>query len=302
MNKLFVSVIIPVFNDRNRLGLCLQSLEKQNYPKHQYEVIVVDNGSSVDIQSFIKQFNQTKFIYEAKTGSYAARNKGIAIAKGEILAFTDADCIPSNNWIKKGVDHLTRIENGGLIAGRIDVFPRIEGKPTFIELYDISSGFPQERYIKERHFSVTANLITTKNIFKKVGRFNPQLKSGGDLEFGLRAYREGIVQVYANDVVVKHPARYSIFHLFNQATRVAGGRYQLLRDDQSGKLTSSRDTQHNRQYFTPLSTIGKSLKAIWGMPRLSILDKLSLIGIAFSLRCISILERIRLSLGGKAIR
>ncbi|MGL4504066.1 MAG: glycosyltransferase, partial [Planktothrix sp.] len=54
----FVSVIIPVFNDLDRLLVCLQSLENQTYPKKSYEVIVIDNGSAEEIKSVVLQFSQ----------------------------------------------------------------------------------------------------------------------------------------------------------------------------------------------------------------------------------------------------
>ena len=90
MNQ-FVSVIIPVFNDAERLKICLTALEKQTYPQDYYEVIVVDNGSDENLENVVKQFTQAKLAYYPELGSYAARNHGIALAKGEILAFTDAD-------------------------------------------------------------------------------------------------------------------------------------------------------------------------------------------------------------------
>lgn len=100
--KLFVSVIIPVLNDSERLKLCLEALEHQTYPKKLYEVIVVDNGSDQSIGSVVSKFTQATATAESHPGSYVARNKGILIAQGDIIAFTDADCIPALDWIEKG--------------------------------------------------------------------------------------------------------------------------------------------------------------------------------------------------------
>lgn len=294
MNNPFVSVIIPVFNDKDRLILCLQALEKQNYSKDKYEVIVVDNGSTDNVQSIVKQFNQAKLAFEKKTGSYAARNKGISVAKGILLAFTDSDCIPCEDWLKNGVYHITQNSKCGLVAGKIKIFPQTNGYPTLIELYDISTGFQQECYLKERHFSVTANLITSKRVVKQVGLFNPLLKSGGDLDFGLRIHKAGYEQIYADKVIVMHPARHTFSQLFNQAIRVAGGRYQLAKE--------SHNTKHKKQYFTHFSTISNSLIKIWALPQLSVITRFGLIGIGFSLRFISTWAHLRLLLGGKAVR
>jgi len=96
----FVSVIIPVYNDPERLKTCLQALEEQTYPQSSYEVIVVDNGSDESIEPIVTEFNQAKAGYEPHPGSYAARNKGLSLARGEVIAFTDADCIPALDWIE----------------------------------------------------------------------------------------------------------------------------------------------------------------------------------------------------------
>ncbi|MBO1348747.1 MAG: glycosyltransferase family 2 protein [Hormoscilla sp. GUM202] len=101
---MLVSVIIPVYNDAEPLRTCLECLENQTYPKESYEVIVVDNASQSDTASVVNEFSQAMITYEKKPGSYAARNKGISVAKGEIIAFTDADCIPAADWIEKGVE------------------------------------------------------------------------------------------------------------------------------------------------------------------------------------------------------
>ena len=85
-----VSVIIPVFNDKQRLEKCLEALENQTYPKDCYQIVVVDNASTVDLKSTVMQFQQARLYYEEKPGSYAARNKGLSVATGEIIAFTDS--------------------------------------------------------------------------------------------------------------------------------------------------------------------------------------------------------------------
>ncbi len=95
----FVSVIIPVYNDAGRLRICLAALHKQTYDSDRYEIIVIDNGSdpSPVMDNLKVEFDNVVYDQELTPGSYAARNKGITIAKGDVIAFTDADCIPVNN-------------------------------------------------------------------------------------------------------------------------------------------------------------------------------------------------------------
>ena len=227
-----VSVIIPVFNDAKRLKLCLHALENQTYPASQYEVIVVDNGSDVDevraVEAVVAQFGQAIATQELTPGSYAARNRGIALAKGEVIAFTDADCIPAPDWIEQGVQRLLHAPNCGLVAGNIEVFPRDHNRPTAVELFEIATAFPQEHHLKTLRYGATANLFTLRSVIEDVGVFNQDLKSGGDLDWGRRVYDAGYQQVYAEDVRIAHPARESFSQMRQKVIRLAGGHYDLL--------------------------------------------------------------------------
>ena len=227
MEKIYshVSVIIPVFNDVKKLRKCLAALEQQTYPHDAFEIIVIDNNSTQDIKSVILDYKQAKYVFEAKPGSYAARNHGLSIAKGKILGFTDADCVPASDWIEKGVQRLLETNNCGFIAGRIDFFFENPKRPTIAELYDSRTFLNQKKYVEEEQFGATANLFTFRNIFDKVGLFNTQLKSGGDREWGKRTHAAGYTPIYADDVRIAHPARYSIQALKKKVSRVVEGQH-----------------------------------------------------------------------------
>jgi glycosyltransferase involved in cell wall biosynthesis len=221
----FVSVIIPVLNDRDRLEICLQALEKQTYPPELYEAIIVDNGSVENIESLIKKFPQASLIFEVKRGSYAARNKGISLAKGEIIAFTDSDCIPAPNWLEAGVRQLLLIPNCGFVAGKIKILFQDKNFPTAVEVFDSIFNLQQEKYVQKYHYGATANLFTFKKIFEEVGYFNFSLKSGGDAEWGGRVFARGYSIIYADDTCVEHPARNSLAQLTKKVIRQTGGSY-----------------------------------------------------------------------------
>jgi len=106
MQHPFVSGIVPVYNDTSRLVLCLDALEHQSCPTERFEVVVVDNGPRPSLEPPIADFRQSRVGHEPRPGSYAARNRGTRSARGRILAFTDADCIPARNWIHTGVGAL----------------------------------------------------------------------------------------------------------------------------------------------------------------------------------------------------
>ncbi|MGL4501901.1 MAG: glycosyltransferase, partial [Planktothrix sp.] len=195
--------------------------------KKLYEVIVIDNGSDEEIKSVVLQFRQVVATEEKHPGSYAARNKGISLAQGEIFAFTDSDCIPHANWIEKGVDNLSRVNNCGLVGGKINIFFKDTENPTAVELYDSVMAFPQKNYIEGDKFAVSANLFTFRAVFEKVGLFDTEVKSGGDYNWGRRVFAAGYQLVYAPDVCVDHPARSSFKELYKKIVRVIGGQYDL---------------------------------------------------------------------------
>tara|TARA_R110002020_G_scaffold47533_3_gene135156 strand:- start:1724 stop:2608 length:885 start_codon:yes stop_codon:yes gene_type:complete len=215
----FVSIIIPIYHDWVRLALCVEALKKQTYPKHYFEIIIVNNDPEDPIPNSFCNLDNIVLLNEAKHGSYAARNSGIRAAKGEILAFTDSDCIPLENWVEAAASLLC---NGSeRVAGKIQIFGSSK-KLNFAEAYDKIYAFDQKSNAY-KGASVTANMITWAKNFDLVGLFNEKLFSGGDTEWGLRAYKQGINITYSENVIVKHPARKSVRELLMKARRVAGG-------------------------------------------------------------------------------
>jgi glycosyltransferase involved in cell wall biosynthesis len=223
----FVSVIIPVYNDLERLKICLKALENQTYPASFYEVIVVNNDPAEDIESHISQSDNVRVICEGHRGSYAARNKGISNAKGAVIAFTDSDCIPLEDWIDKGVETLLSQPNIGLVAGKIRIVVRDPENPTAMELYEKIAAFPQKYYVQKQKYGATANLFTFKKVIEKVGCFDGRLLSSGDFEWGNRVFAAGYKQVFAADTCVLHPARRTFRQKFKKKIRIIRGRYEL---------------------------------------------------------------------------
>jgi glycosyltransferase involved in cell wall biosynthesis len=230
----FVSVIIPVFNDALRLRRCLLALAGQRYPAGRFEAIVIDNGSSDDLIPAVDGLRFVRLGHEPRPGSYAARNAGLAMARGSTLAFTDSDCLPEPDWLQRGVARLEAHPGCGLVAGRIALFfagPR----PTAVELYESITAFPQHEYVARDHYGATANLFTRRDVFDRVGLFAAELTSGGDREWGQRVYAAGLAQVYAEEVLVRHPARRSFGELAHKIVRVTNG-MERLRARQPGSF------------------------------------------------------------------
>ena len=220
----FCSVIIPAYNTEKTISLLLESLVKQDY-QGEYEVIVVDNRSTDATVGEVEKFSHVRILHERDIqSSYAARNRGIKNAEGEVLAFIDADCIASENWFKKGIGEMTQ-RKADLVAGEV-VFTFENKQPSVYEYLDSVRKLKQETYV-QKGFGATANLFVRKQVFKKIGFFRQDLQSGGDYEFGKRATKNGLRLHYSNKAYVFHPARSTFGELIKKTKRVARGLAQL---------------------------------------------------------------------------
>ncbi|MEM9816514.1 MAG: glycosyltransferase [Cyanobacteria bacterium P01_D01_bin.6] len=302
MEQPLVSVIIPVFNDTAGLQQCLVALDSQTYPQSRYEVIVIDNGSDQiqAIESLVANHRTTRLVHESTPGSYAARNRGIAVATGEILAFTDADCIPNDDWLMTGVTTLTSISNCGLVAGRIKMLLQNPTRPTAVELYESIRALPQNEFVNQAHFGATANIFTYRQVFHTVGLFDSSLKSSGDLEWGQRVYAAGYQQVYAEACLVQHPTHTTLQSFCARARRLVGGHYDLQM-----KRTQTywqRQSVFLRGIFMGLfpyvNSQGVVATLLSDAKTKSIVLKAKMLTLLVLSRCVSSLEIMRLKVGG----
>ena len=165
------SVIIPVYNNPHGLKKVLASLVEQDFPKDQYEIIVADNRSTDESLDIVHEYaenypNLVKCVIEDEIqSSYAARNKGIEMAKGEVIAFTDSDCIPAVDWLTQGYNSLIGSEVS-MVAGKIE-FTFKDSKPNIWEYFDAAGKLNQKAYVDDAGFGATANLFVRKRNFYK---------------------------------------------------------------------------------------------------------------------------------------
>lgn len=297
-----VSVIIPVLNDEAGLTRCLAALAQQTYPRSRFESIVIDNGSDqIEGLQRLAAVHQATLIQELAPGAYAARNAGIALATGEIIAFTDADCIPAPDWLERGVEQLEQHPDCGLVVGRVDVFPQDRERPNLVEVYQMVTAFRQDHFLQQFRGGATANVFTRRSVMETVGGFNPELKSFGDFEWGARIFAAGYRQQYVPAVRVRHPARHSWQEITQKNARVSGGVYDRFMPDKGSWW--QRQKALLRLVWDDFFYDGAVFSTILrhrGLAQPG--QKVRLVLVVGWLRCLSAIEKIRLHFGGVSQR
>ena len=199
----FVSIVIPVYNGSTTICLCLNAIQQLDYPKELYEVIVVDNNSNDGTPEIVQQF-PVKLIYELEfQGPHAATNTGILHARGDIIAFTDSDCVPKKDWLKKLV---APFSDDGVVAvgGRIEAYQPSSGVERFLNQVRplknglrLSGTFPMS--------IITANAAYRTHALYKVGLFNKKMYTGADVDLAWRVQWETEKKaVYINESIIYH--------------------------------------------------------------------------------------------------
>lgn len=227
-----VSVVLPVFNDPDGLRTTVDSLVEQSYPSDRYEVLVVDNGSTdgtltvaneyADVYEIVRALEETEI-----QGSYAARNRGIRNATGDVIAFIDADMWVDDTWLSDAVSEFADT-SAEYMGCAVEIVPE-HSTPNIYERFDVATGFPIELFVEERNMAPTCCLFVHRSVFEKVGLFDPRLVSGGDSEFGRRVAAAGYEQHYAETVTMYHPARESLREHLSKNFRIGRGSGQKAR-------------------------------------------------------------------------
>ena len=298
---MYVSVIIPTYNDWHILSLCVEALAIQSYPRESFEVIIVNNNADDTVPDDFLLPVGFKLIAERKPGSYAARNAGIRQAKGEIIGFTDSDCIPDKNWIKNAVDYFKNNKTCTRIAGNVSVFFN-SSKPTKAELFDKVYAFPQRLYVTNSGAAVTANMFTYKKLFDTVGFFDENLMSGGDILWGKMACKANKQIDYVENVIVKHPATKTLPHLTKRAKRYAGGTVQNYQRHKYKGVSFFRFLGGLRSRISRIKNVYEKNVDHGIEKNLNYFEQLTLVMLKNYLICVRAIELFRVHMGKKPNR
>jgi glycosyltransferase involved in cell wall biosynthesis len=191
------SVIVPVRNGSSVLPRLMAALDRQTLPRESFEVIVGDDGSSDGGTDGIETADtHVRVAVGPPLTSDAARNRAASLARSDVLAFCDADCIPAPSWLEAGISALDTADLVGGFIGAIN-----QGGPTLWTLLDLDTWLDQERMIRWGSVS-TQNLFVRRELFEQVGGFDEALHYFGDYEFAWRSTAAGGRLVFSRDAVV----------------------------------------------------------------------------------------------------
>jgi glycosyltransferase involved in cell wall biosynthesis len=192
-----VSVIVPARDAAATIGRTLAALADQDLSEP-YEVLVVDDGSrDTTVAEAERAAGPVSVLRQHGLGPGAARNRGAEAARGEILAFTDADCFPARGWLSAGVGAL---EGRQLIQGLVRPDPEASRGP-----FDRTLWVERETGLYE-----TANLFVEREVFERLRGFEAWLdpvvgkELAEDVWFGWRARRAGVRTAFCPEAVVHH--------------------------------------------------------------------------------------------------
>jgi cellulose synthase/poly-beta-1,6-N-acetylglucosamine synthase-like glycosyltransferase len=235
-----VSVVIPAHNASKGLIACLDALEWQTLAQERYEIIVVNDGPGDATAEVIADRYGVSFLSQPQRGAAAARNLGAKQAQGEILLFTDDDCIPESNWVETmiapfadqevvGVCGVVRTRQTGLL-------------PRFIQLeYDY-----RYRNIARRRridFINTGTAGYRRHIFMKSGSFREDLLGAEDTELSFRLASQGHKMVFAPEAIVYHVHPESILEYARRKCHYSYWRMIVYRRHPRKALADSRTPQ-----------------------------------------------------------
>ncbi len=193
-----VSVIIPAFNARLHIGAALSSVLDQDYPN--LEIIVVDDGSSDETSEEARRYGErVRVIRQANAGPAAARNRGVSVSRGELLAFIDADDVWIAGKLAAQVRYLREHPDVGVVFGAWIRWNASEdgsfGEPPGpsdcdegLGIVEAESGWIYPQLLLDSAVWIVVALIR-KDLWNRLGGLDEALRTGEEYDFFLRASR-----------------------------------------------------------------------------------------------------------------
>ncbi len=236
MRPLQLSVIIPHLNEPDDLRQCLLSLDAQREDGIPFEIIVVDNGSVEMPVTACLDIPNLRLEHEGVPGPGPARNFGANLARAEVLAFIDCDCIAQPGWVRAIVDLMAKRPDIDLLGGDIAILLTDPRYPSAIESYENIYSYRARAYVEKYGFAATGNMAVRKRVFQSVGPFGG-ISTMEDTEWGQRATAKGYKIAFLPEAKVLTPSCKSFTdlarrwdrHVAHEFRNIAGHRGAMLR-------------------------------------------------------------------------
>jgi lipopolysaccharide/colanic/teichoic acid biosynthesis glycosyltransferase/glycosyltransferase involved in cell wall biosynthesis len=198
-----VSVVVPAYNAAGTIDLCLDALADQTFPREDYEIIVVDDGSTDDTRARVGAHAGVQLVTQDHAGPAAARNLGAQRAMGDILLFTDADCAPARDWIERMCAAFDDKGTVGVKGAYVTRQQEIVARFAQLEYEAKYDRMAQHRFID---FIDTYAAGYRRDVFLANGGFDPIFPHASveDQEFSFRLARQGLKMVFIQDALVYH--------------------------------------------------------------------------------------------------
>ena len=201
MAKVTASVIVPAFNAEKTIGKCLESLEKQGF--RGYEIIVVDDGSRDSTLEIIGRHGRARLLKQSHAGPAVARNNGAKNAKGEIVVFTDSDCVAESTWLeemlKPFADKRVAGVQGRYKCGQKELVARL----IHLEIEQRYEKMEKQEFVD---FIGSYSAAYRASVFEELKGFDTSfpMASGEDTDFSFRVHKAGHKMVFNPNAIVWH--------------------------------------------------------------------------------------------------
>ena len=244
---IYLSIVIPVWNEEKFILDTLRSLIDQDYPKERFELIIV-NGMSTDstrlvVERFITDHPETNIRLLDNPGrlSSRARNIGVRAAKGRLIAVIDSHVYIPNNQLFENIEKLKK-DNRALCLARpapLDVPALSHGKSFWIALARKTwLGHSRKSYIYSNFKGfvdpVSSGFAYDRSVFDTVGYFDESFDAAEDVEFHFRLKQAGILAYTSPKLLIYSYPRNSFWALFRQQVRYGEGRARFVRKHSDG--------------------------------------------------------------------